>query len=306
VCAKEHLTFTVFTATFNRAHTLHRVYNSLRAQTFLDFEWLIVDDGSVDGTLEQVARWRAEEAMAIRCLSQPHSGKHVAWNRAVGAARGELFLPLDSDDACPPDALARLKAHWDALTREERASFSCVAGLCVDQHGQIVGDLYPRSPLDADHLRLFYELKVRGEKWGFQRTDVLREFPFPELPGAEYITERVIWDRIAEHYKTRYVNEVFRIYYVNEDNPSVGAAERAGRHAVGGHYAARQQLNEQLHWFWKSPTALLRSAARYCRYARHLGVGLGEARRELRPSAWPLCVVAFPIGWHYHRLDRRR
>ena len=38
--------FTVFTATYNRAHMLHRVYHSLRAQTFRDFEWLVVDDGS--------------------------------------------------------------------------------------------------------------------------------------------------------------------------------------------------------------------------------------------------------------------
>ena len=48
-------TFTVFTPTYNRAHTLHRVYESLNAQTFRDFEWLIVDDGSNDGTAELVA-----------------------------------------------------------------------------------------------------------------------------------------------------------------------------------------------------------------------------------------------------------
>jgi Glycosyltransferases involved in cell wall biogenesis len=42
--------FTVFTPTYNRAQTIHRVYDSLRAQTLRDFEWLVVDDGSTDAT----------------------------------------------------------------------------------------------------------------------------------------------------------------------------------------------------------------------------------------------------------------
>jgi glycosyltransferase involved in cell wall biosynthesis len=47
--------FTVFTPIYNRAHTLHRVYDSLRAQTLRDFEWIVVDDGSTDNTAES---WR--------------------------------------------------------------------------------------------------------------------------------------------------------------------------------------------------------------------------------------------------------
>ena len=61
--------FTVFTATFNRARVLHRVYDSLRAQTFRDFEWLVVDDGSTDGTGALVAAWRAEADFPIRYAS---------------------------------------------------------------------------------------------------------------------------------------------------------------------------------------------------------------------------------------------
>ena len=52
------LMFTVATPTFNRAHTLHRVYESLERQTFRSFEWLVIDDGSSDGTDELVDAWR--------------------------------------------------------------------------------------------------------------------------------------------------------------------------------------------------------------------------------------------------------
>ena len=50
--------FTVFTPTYNRAHTLSRLYESIRQQTVRDFEWVIVDDGSTDGTAELVQRWQ--------------------------------------------------------------------------------------------------------------------------------------------------------------------------------------------------------------------------------------------------------
>ena len=94
----ESYTFTVFTPTYNRAATLARVYESLQRQTFTDFEWIIVDDGSTDETAELVQQWRSESSFPIRYIWQPNQGKHVAFNRGVELARGELFLPHDSDD----------------------------------------------------------------------------------------------------------------------------------------------------------------------------------------------------------------
>ena len=52
--------FTVYTPTFNRAHTLHRVFDSLQAQTYRDFEWLVIDDGSTDGTPALMERYQSE------------------------------------------------------------------------------------------------------------------------------------------------------------------------------------------------------------------------------------------------------
>src|SRR5215471_10000349 len=75
--------FTVFTASYNRAHTIHRVFNSLSAQTLRDFEWLVVDDGSTDRTAELIGAWTKTADFPIRYFKQEHSGKHVARNLAV-------------------------------------------------------------------------------------------------------------------------------------------------------------------------------------------------------------------------------
>ena len=107
--------FTVFTGTRNRAHTLPRVYDSLRQQTFRDFEWLIVDNESTDGTRELVEGWQAQSDFPIRYLWHENRGKHGSQNRAVGEAHGQLFLTLDSDDPCAANALERFSFHWHAI-----------------------------------------------------------------------------------------------------------------------------------------------------------------------------------------------
>lgn len=138
---KKHLSagyqykFTVFTPTYNRVQTLSRVYESLQVQTFSDFEWLIVDDGSVDRTRELVEGWQMEACFPIHYLWQENQGKHVAFNYALQEARGELFLTLDSDDACVPEALERFYFHWNAIPENRKGQFSAVTALCKDQNG---------------------------------------------------------------------------------------------------------------------------------------------------------------------------
>ncbi|HEX9821809.1 MAG TPA: glycosyltransferase family 2 protein [Methylomirabilota bacterium] len=297
--------FTVFTATHNRAHTLHRVYDSLGAQTFRDFEWLICDDGSTDGTRELVRDWMQEAAFPIRYLWQEHGGKHVAFNRAVREARGRLFLTLDSDDACLPHALERFKHHWDAIPEPERHGFSGLTALCQDQHGRLVGDRFPSDPTDSNSLEIRYRFRVKGEKWGFQRTSVLRRFPFPVREGERHVPPSMVWRAIARHYRTRYVNEVLRIYHIAE-RPDQLSAFRS-RVGLAKELAAwyRHVLDHELDWFPVAPVRLTWSAVNYVRFSLHAGSGLGRAIRGIdTPRARLLALSAVPIGLALYGRDR--
>jgi glycosyltransferase involved in cell wall biosynthesis len=298
-------TFTVFTPCFNRAHTLQRVYDSLDAQTFRDFEWLIVDDGSTDGTDRLAAEWQRTAGFSIRYLRQPNRGKHVAFNHGVREARGELFLPLDSDDACVPEALERFKLHWDAIPGEERNHFSAVTALCVDQHGRLVGDRFPHDVTDSDSLEIRYRFRVAGEKWGFHRTDVLRRYPFPEDVSGHYVAESLVWSRIAREYRTRFVNEALRIYFIGE--PSMVHGQRPGKNAVGGRLFHLAVLNEEKDYFRVAPAEFLRSAGLYARYSFHLRASPLQQWSAIRGRRERmLWMLMLPAGLGLYLLDRRQ
>lgn len=300
-------TFTVFTPTYNRAGTLPRLHASLTAQTFRDFEWLIVDDGSEDDTEELVAAWCADSDFPIRYVRQHNQGKHVAFNRGVREARGELFLSLDSDDELLPRALERFKFHWDSIPEREQATFSAVTGLCVDANGEIVGTRFPSDPTDSDPLEIRFRHRVRGEKCGFHRTEVLRRTPFPEPPGQRFVTESIVWDRIARAYSTRYVNEPMRIYHTDHDATSL-SAQVADVRRLAGMFAAveREQLNYELRWARYAPGEFLIAAAQFTRHSLHERVGPAEQARQLECPARLLWAVAWPLGLALWVRDRLR
>lgn len=299
--------FTVFTPTFDRARTLPRVRESLLAQTFRDFEWLVLDDGSRDGTPDLLAAWARDGSLPIRVLRQENRGKHVAVNRGVAEARGRLFLIFDSDDACVPLALERFLLHWEAIPESSRDGFSGVVARCADPSGRPIGDPFPGPVLDVSPLEARYRWGIRGELWGFTRTDLLRRFPFPEEREKTYIPESLVWDRVAATHRARFVDEILRIYHLEPGEGSLGSPKDPARGAWGNMLQHRMVLNEQIGWFREAPAELLRSAVHFARFSLHSGEGIGAQRRSLGPAASRLLwASALPLGIALYLRDRSR
>mgnify|MGYP001827697834 CR=1 FL=1 len=296
--------FTVFTPTFDRAHTLHRVRESLERQTLRDFEWVVVDDGSTDDTARVLERWARDSAFPIRFERQPNAGKHVAIRRGVTLARGALFLIHDSDDGCVPEALARFAHHWHAIPAEDRDRFAGVTAACRDAEGRPVGDPLPSAVLDATALELRYRHGVAGERWGFVRTGLLRRFPFPDRPVGTYVPESLVWDRIGRDHLTRFIDEPLRIYHVDGSVASVAHGRHPARNAPGSFLQYEAVLNEQLDWFRYAPGAFLRAAAYFVRFGLHAGYDLAEQRGRLKTlAARTLWVAAVPFGYAAWKRD---
>jgi glycosyltransferase involved in cell wall biosynthesis len=253
---------TIFTPTYNRAHTLHRVHDSLNLQTVRSFEWLVIDDGSTDGTEDIITNWARSADFPIRYIRQRHAGKHVAHNRALKEARGRFFACLDSDDALPQDSLEQLVNLWETIPVHERVNFYSVGGLCRDQHGGIVGSRFPAEPYDADLREMIFVDGVRGEKWILALTDIMRRYPFPEISETDFIPEGLVWFDVAKNFKTRWTNHVVRTYYV--DDPQTGGTlskrTRLDENALGRWHYYAWFLDNNIEYFARSRVPFLKAA----------------------------------------------
>jgi glycosyltransferase involved in cell wall biosynthesis len=205
--------FTVVTPTYNRAPLLGRVFESLCAQTFRDFEWVIVDDGSTDGTGELVQSWQAQNpGFDIRYFWQVNRGTHYAVNFGIKVARGDLFTQLDSDDACIPTALERFDYHWRQLREPER--YCGVIALCCQPDGSVLGPNLPHDYIDCFSLGEALTCDAPHiDRWGTLRTEVVRHFLYPEIPGEKFIVPAVSHYQMQLRYASRYFNEALKIAY---------------------------------------------------------------------------------------------
>jgi|WetSurMetagenome_2_1015567.scaffolds.fasta_scaffold00022_46 glycosyltransferase involved in cell wall biosynthesis len=296
--------FTVFTPTFNRAPLLHRVYQSLAAQTCDDFEWLIVDDGSTDATAELVREWREENRFPIRYHFQKNRGKHIAWNRAADMAQGEYFLCADSDDEFVPDALQIFKDRLASVPEGERAEYFGASALCKTPSGEIVGEAFPEKLMASNFLELYFRFMVRGEKWNCGRTGIHRSVRFDESITGSYLAEATVWFTIARRYQVALIDRPLRIYHAEPD--SIMHTFSARKNAGGLRAFNLLLLNDHLKAYWKlRPRIFMAGAVVYVRSCLHLGVPVFRQFFDLKPAlARLLWCVGFPKGLTYFCFDK--
>ena len=212
--------FSIITPTFNRAHILHRVFLSLKNQSFDydEFEWIVVDDGSTDETELKIREYIGLGLFSIKYLKQGNKGKHVAVNYALDFIKGDLVIIADSDDEFVPSTLDVFYRHWSDYGSESTCGIKCIV---KNQNNFIFQKGFKNPKIVKFDEYQEIEKNHPGEGWFCIRSDIMKAHKFPVFEGEKFLPESLVWNKILKHYSLIICPDVLRIYYQNEpDNLS--------------------------------------------------------------------------------------
>lgn len=283
---------TVFTPTYNREQLLSRLFTSLQEQSFKDFEWLIVDDGSTDNTHDVVEKFVEEGVVPIKYVFKRNGGKHRAINEGVKHAKGELFFIVDSDDMLPPDALKRVAEVYQQI-KDDR-DFGGVAGVDAYPDGRIVGSGLPAPVIDCNSIDIRSKYHVAGDLSEVFRTDVMREFPFPEIEGEKFCPEVLVWNRIARKYKLRYFNEAIYVAEYQPEGLTARIVEIRMKSPIASTTCYAEMVSLKLPFKEKVKAATNYWRFRFC----------CKGKKNVAKIGW-LWKCVRPLGWLMHMKDIR-
>lgn len=212
-------TLTIFTPSFNRAHLLPRLYKSLCRQTSKDFLWLVIDDGSSDGTEQLIQKWQAENRIEIKYHYKENGGMHTGHNAAYKIIETELNVCIDSDDCMPEEAVEKIIQTWKIV--DDKQQVAGIVGLDAEESGKIIGTEIPAHLKYGTLNELYNKYGVTGDKKIVLRTDVVRKYPaYPEYKNEKLVPLGILYLMIGQDYNFIYSNEVYCIVEYQQDGSS--------------------------------------------------------------------------------------
>ena len=194
---------TVITPTYNRAYVLNNCYNSLCRQTDKRFVWMIVDDGSTDNTDELVKKWIQEKKIEILYLKKENGGKASALNVAIDLLETNYAVCLDSDDIFYANTISLAVKCLEATEDDE----TCCGILALRNNpdGSVMGKVeIPKKYKNITAADVFLKLNLNTELICFYKTDILKQYHFPEFIGEKFVSPAWMQYQITQkyHYKT--------------------------------------------------------------------------------------------------------
>lgn len=282
---------TVLTPTFNRGG-LQSLWNSLQKQTVKDFEWLVVDDGSTDGTKNLITQLQEKSDFPIRYIYKNNGGKHTALNVGIQTICSELTFIVDSDDCVTDDAIESiLKIHKKYRSQNNICGY---AFLRAFPDGKVNGKKF-----DVDEkIGSYIDVRVNGDDTGADKAEVfkthcLKEFPFPEYPNEKFLGEDLVWVRMARKYEMVHINKAIYVGNYLEDGLTNNRRKHNIASPIGCMHRAEEFMESDLKTRYR-----IKGGLQYIVYGRFAGVKVVDLIRKSRHKV--LATVCTPGGLFLH------
>lgn len=283
---------TVLTPTFNRGGGLQSLWDSLQKQNVKDFEWLVVDDGSTDGTKNLITQLQEKSDFPIRYIYKNNGGKHTALNVGIQTICSELIFIVDSDDCVTDDAVESiLKIHKKYRSQNNICGY---AFLRAFPDGKINGKKF-----DVDEkIGSYIDVRVNGDDTGADKAEVfkthcLKEFPFPEYPNEKFLGEDLVWVRMARKYEMVHINKAIYVGNYLEDGLTNNRRKHNIASPIGCMHRAEEFMESDLKTRYR-----IKGGLQYIVYGRFAGVKVVDLIRKSRHKV--LATVCTPGGLFLH------
>lgn len=219
-------TLAIITPTYNRANLLNIAYQSLENQTIKDFVWYVIDDGSCDNTVQVMQDIINKASFDVIYEKKQNGGKHSALNRAYKLIQEELALILDSDDKLVNTAVETILADYPSIKNDP--SICALGYLKFNKalNNQIVGKPYTQDGIIDTFTNQRINKNTYGDKCEVFKSEILKQYIFPEFEGENFVSESTVWCKMSLHYKMKFLNKGIYICEYQVDGLSDGVHKR--------------------------------------------------------------------------------
>lgn len=288
-------TVTVFTPVYNRKNLIGNLYQSLLSQTYKNFEWIIVDDGSTDDIDEIIKSYQNEDRILIRFIKQENGGKHRAINNGVLHAKGELFYIVDSDDYLTKDSIERIVFHYQYIKNNDK--FAGVCGMKCFPDGSRIGKEVTWKILKDSWINYWIIKNIKGDVAFVFKTSVLRNYLFDDIPGEKFCAESLVLNRIGKNYLMLFFNEKIYIAEYLSDGLSVSSIKNRMN---SPNYAMRiysEMASLDIPYLKK-----IKAHINYWRFAPCSKLKMKNKIKQIGISSY---IIFMPIGYLFHMKDKK-
>jgi glycosyltransferase involved in cell wall biosynthesis len=231
------LLVSIVTPSFNQARYLEAALLSVLEQDYPNLQYIVVDGGSTDGSLEIIKKYADRLAWWI---SEPDKGHADALNKGFAHADGQIFAWLNSDDTYYPgavsEAVAYLHAHPDVGMVYGNADLT-------DHDGQVIGRFASRQ---TDYRRLLRGSVHIPQATTFYRADLWRRLGPLDLSlffGFDYD----LWVRLAKISRLQYVPKLWATFRLHGEGKSVRNDNRCYPDMIRVY---QREMGRQFSWLW--------------------------------------------------------
>lgn len=290
----------IITTVYNRKKELIRLFRSLENQTDKEFEWIVVDDKSTDGTVETLKTLeKKKSSFKIRTVfKDKNEGKHIALNYAFDRVNGDVVIIIDSDDVALPNMVEKTKKAWK---KDDRLYDDNLAEITFERERKNGKPLRKIPDLEKKmNISTYRRInQLTGDFAETFKAKILLYYRFPKFENEKFLSEQYIWADLNEKYDGIFLDSPLYIAEYQNDGLTLNSQLIQWNNPIGTLEVCKKMLPLEI-----KSTLDLKSLVKYIVYSFRNRVSIFEMIRNSN-TRLSCVIMMIPSFFVYKSMERK-